>query len=166
MDDDMKEVLIHGEKDEEIRFTLTFKWVLAISIGLTGILSVAGTIYLVSGAFDKIWITSGINNFLYKVLLYISILLCFISLVNIAIIRRPFSRILVWCTMAIGILFTISSVIFPRIKGYNISGFYILSNGEVTLIDGTLLMLGALGILFSKVIKYGFMYQKNTDMTV
>jgi hypothetical protein len=165
MEDEVKDTLIDGTKEEEIKFTLSFKWILGISIGLTGILTFAGIIYLIYGIYYKVWEKVGINDFLLESLFYMSVILCFASLLSIAVIKKPFSKILVWCTMAVGVLFVASSLIFPHIRGYKPSSLELLSNGDF-YIDGTLLMIGLLGILFSKVIKYGFMYQTNTDMTV
>jgi len=165
MEEEMKDTLINMEKEQEIQFTLSFKLILAISIGLTGILSLGGIIFFITDISNQIWIMDGMNDFLHRSLFFISVFLCFIALVNIAVIKKPFSKILVWSTMAIGILFVMSSVIFPHIAGYNFS-IHILSTGKFTLIDGTIFIIGLLGILFSKVIQYGFMYQRNTDMTV
>ena len=166
MEDEIKDVIIYGEKEKEIRFTLSFKCILAISIGLTGLLSLVGIGYLIYGTLTESWRTQGINNFLYQCLFYISIILCFVALVNIAVIKKPFSKILVWCFMAIGILFVLSSFTFTHIEGYRCSYFTLFSFGKFTLIDGTIFIIGVLGILFAKVIHYGFIYQKNTDMTI
>jgi hypothetical protein len=59
-----------------------------------------------------------------------------------------------------------ASFIFPHIPGYKTSGFEIFDFGKYTLIDGTYFVIGLLGILFSKIIHYGFIYQKDADMTV
>lgn len=166
MENEKKDTLIHGEMEKEVKFSRSFKLVLAISIFLTGIMSFAGISYLVAGISSKMWLEDGINAFLYQSLMCISILLCFIALINIAIVKKPFSKILVWCTMAIGSIFTLAAFIFPRFEGYKCSGFRIISTGKFTLIDGSLLMLGLLGLLFSKVIQYGFAYQIEADMTV
>ncbi len=165
MEDEIKDVIIYGEKEKEIRFSLPFKCILAIAIGLTGILSLGGIIHLILGMRTEIWRTQSINNFLYQCLFYISIILCFVALVNIAVIKKPFSKILVWCFMAIGILFVLSSFTFTHIEGYRCN-FNLFAFGKFTLIDGTIFIIGVLGILFAKVIHYGFIYQRNTDMTI
>jgi hypothetical protein len=166
MKDEVKDILIHAEKEKEIRFTLPFKWILAISIFFTGILSFFGITYFTQGLSEKTWVTIGINNFLYNSLFLISIMFCFAALISIAVIKKPFSKILVWCFMTIGILFVISSITFTHIAGYHCSNFRIFSFGKFTLADGTIFIIGVLGILFSRVIHYGFMYQRNTDMIV
>lgn len=166
MSDEIKVISINCEKDKEVKFTLTFKWILGISIFLSAILSLTGVLYISDGVSDQIWRYVGIKHFLYKSLFFIFIIFCFISLISIAVIKRPFSNILVWCIFSIGILLVVSSFAFPRIDGYGASGFNIYSKGKFTLCDGTLLLIGLLGVLFSKIVKYGFLYQRNSDTTV
>ncbi|MHB8128331.1 MAG: hypothetical protein ACYDEX_04995 [Mobilitalea sp.] len=163
--DEITDTLIYSEKEKEIKFSLSFKWTLGISIFLTGILSSGGVFFLTRVIIENMWNTLGVNFLLRESLAYISVMICFVALINIAVIKKPFSRILVWCTSAIGILFVTASFIFPQIAGYK-SGFVILSNGKFTLIDGTIFMIGVLVVLFSKLIQFGFIYQNNSDMTV
>lgn len=166
MEEEIKDTLIQCEKEKEIKFNVSFKLILGFSIFLTGISTLAGlyfTFYFITG---RIWDTFSMHDFLVNSLLYINILICLISLISIAVIKKPFSKILVRCFQAIGIVFLAASFVFPRISGYHVSGFQIFSTGEFTLIDGYLLMIGLLGTLFSRLIHYGFIYQKDSDMTV
>lgn len=165
MSEELHDTKLNIEKENEIKFSFSFKWVLAVSIGLTGLISLAGLIFFISSFSDDV-LKKGTNNFLYHTLYYISIALFFIALVNIALKKRPFTKILVWSTYSIGLIFVISSMVFPHIKGYQCSGFVIFSTGNFTLFDGTLLLFGLLGILFSRLINYGFLYQSNSDMTI
>ncbi len=165
MSEEIRDILINCEKEKEIKFSLTFNLILAVSIFLTGLVTLAGILFFVVGISDKIWTTNEINTFLSNSLFFISVFCCFISLINIAIVKKPFSKILVWCTMIVGMLFVISSFVFPRFTGYDCN-FTIYRNGGFILCNGTLLLIGLLGILFSKVIKYGFIYQKHSDTTI
>ncbi|MDF2988349.1 MAG: hypothetical protein K0R50_3859 [Eubacterium sp.] len=165
MSEEIKDTLIVYEKEPEIKFSLTFKLILAASIVLTGLLSLFFIPFLIVGIKEQIWDTKDVNIFLSNALFLTSVVCCFISLINIAIIKKPFSNILVWCTMIVGMLFVISSFVFPRFPGYDCS-FTIYRKGSFILCNGTLLLIGLLGVLFSKVIKYGFIYQKNSDTTI
>ncbi len=103
MSEELQETKLNTERENEIKFSFSFKWVLAISIGLTGLISFAGLIFFISSFSDDIW-RNGTNNFLYHTLYYISIALFFIALVNIALRKRPFTKILVWSTFSVGLI--------------------------------------------------------------
>ncbi len=166
MSDEIKAISINCEKEREIKFTLSFKWILGITIFLSALLSLAGVFYISDGVSNQVWKNVGIKHFLYNSLFYVFIIICFISLISIAVIKRPFSHILVWCIFSIGILLVVSSFAFPRIDGYGANGFNLYSKGSFTLCDGTLLLIGLLGVLLSKIVKYGFIYQGNSDTTI
>ncbi|WP_027627757.1 hypothetical protein [Ruminiclostridium cellobioparum] len=165
MSEEFKDALIECEKEPEVKFSIPFKLILAISICVTGLVTLIGILFFISGSIDKMWSTNQINIFLYDSLFFISTFCCFISLIGIAVIKKPFSKILVWCTMIIGVLILLSAFMFPRFKGYNCN-FTLYSKGSFILADGKLFMIGILGILFSMVIKYGFIYQKRWDTTI
>ena len=165
MKEEEQDTTLNIEKENGIQFAWPFKWILATTIGLTGLISFGGIVFFIVSISNQDW-NREINNFLYRSLFYISIILIFIALVNIAINKRTFTKLLEMCILAIGIIFVISSVIFPRIPHYVCSDFIIFQNGKFTLIDGTFLLIGILGILFSKLIQYGFYYQKISDMTL
>lgn len=166
MDKGVKDVYVFCEKEEAITFSFGFKMILYISICLTGIISLAGTIFIFLGVHNSIWNTKGLNYLLNHGIFFLSVILCFISLVTIAILKKPFSKILVRCFMGIGSLLTLAALIFPQINGYKTSGFDIFTTDRFTLFDGSLLMIGLLGILFSQILKYGFLYQKSSEMTI
>lgn len=163
-DEEIKDIVIDCEKDKEIKLGPSFRWVLGISIGLTGILSMVGLGFISFGISERVWQTEGVTFFCNQILFYLSILVCFTALISIAVVKRPFSRILTGCIMTIGVLFVTASIVFPRFTGYKNSGFQILSRGSFTLIDGFFLLIGLLIILFAKLLRYGFQYQNNSDM--
>ncbi len=163
---EINDVVLSCEGEKEIQFDRSFKITLGLSLGLTGIISLSGLAFFSYGIANRVWVEKGTSFFLNNSLFFVAFFLCFASLVNIARTRRPFSKILVLCTMSIGTIFVAASVIFPHISGYITSSFQIMSKGDKSLIDGMLLMIGVLCILFSRVIRYGFLYQNNTDMTV
>lgn len=77
--------------------------------------------------------------------------------------RTYFSKLLVRCVRIIGGMITASSFILPRLSGYRDSGFEIMHSGSVTLIDGSILMIGVLLLIFAGIIKEGFSMQKELD---
>ena len=166
MEEEIKDTLIQCEKEKEFKFSLSFKIILGVSIFLTGISSFAGLYFTYYYISKNLWNKINTHDFLFSTLFYVSILICLISLITIAVIKKPFSKILVRCFEAIGFIFLAASFIFPRIPGYQVSGFEIFSSGDFTLIDGLYFMIGLLGIIFSRIIHYGFIYQKDVDMTV
>lgn len=166
MEDEIKDTMIYCRKDKEIKFNLPFKVILGISIFLTGLLTLGGVGFVCTSISHSLWNILGMKLFLGTMLFYISVVICFISLISIAVTKKPFSRILVWCIMAIGILFIAVSLILPRTPGYGTTGFKMYYFGEYTLFDAIYFIIGLLAILFSLIIHYGLIYQKNTDMTV
>lgn len=84
-------------------------------------------------------------------------------MIKIKIDRTYFSKLLVRCVRIIGGMITASSFILPRLSGYRDSGFEIMHFGSVTLIDGSILMIGVLLLIFAGIIKEGFSMQKELD---
>lgn len=163
---EIKDTVIHYAKEDEIKFSKSFKFILSLSIFLTGIVTFAGIAFVISGFLSQVWVKESMNYYLLNSLIIICITICFAALIGIAVMKKPFSKILIYCIMTIGIIFVLASLTFSHIPGYKTSGFTILSDGSFTLFDGTLLMFGVLGILFAKIMHYGFLFQKNSDLTV
>jgi hypothetical protein len=63
MEEEMKDTLIHCEKEKEIKFNLSFKLVLGISIFLTGILTFSGFIFTCYSIIERDWLTGGMTSF-------------------------------------------------------------------------------------------------------
>ena len=101
-----------------------------------------------------------------KMMLFWTIIfLCFIMLVSIAISKRPFNRALYRLGITIGIIITVSAFLFPRIEGYD-ANFQILSNGRHFVADGFYLIIGLLILVMALLMRYGYKYQSNSDMTI
>lgn len=56
-----------------------------------------------------------------------------------------------------------AALLLPRLQGYESSGFEILHFGDVTLIDGFILLPGLLLLILSSLIESGFTMQKEMD---
>ena len=91
-------------------------------------------------------------------------LCCFVFMIKIKIDRTYFSKLLVRCVRIIGGYgHGIGLLYCPRLSGYRDSGFEIMHFGSVTLIDGSILMIGVLLLIFAGIIKEGFSMQKELD---
>ncbi len=145
------------------------KIVLRLAILLTGVLSFGGITFIVAA----IWsIMTGNFSFINEMgaatfarfgIFYLSIGCAFVALIKIIRGRNPFSKTLTNCIKTIGMLFTVSSLLIPRLSGFVSSGFDILSYQSFVLIDGGLLTFGLLFIILSSLIKVGFEIQQEVN---
>lgn len=65
----------------------------------------------------------------------------------------------------IAVFLLISSVLFPRLSGFD-TNFEIFSYGGFTLIDGNFLVRGVLLFIFSIILHEGFSMQKDIEETL
>lgn len=147
-------------------FSKRMKVTLWITIILTGFLSVGVVGSFFWSVFDQMWQEWGTADFVMKELIHLCILICFISLLQVAVNGRkgrPFSRILVRCVWLIGGMFAAASVIIPRLDGYQSSGFDILSSGKNVFCDGAILFPGLLLIVLGGLLKAGLDMQREMD---
>lgn len=133
------------------------------AVFLTGICSIAGISFFIRGISEKIWLETGLVEYVKQSTLYLCCLCIFVSLIKIAIDEKPFSNTLTCCIRMIAILFLACSVLIPRLPGYQKSCFVILSNQYFTLIDGTILLPGLLLFILSILVREGFEMQKELD---
>lgn len=136
---------------------------LCCSIFLTGITSIAGIYFFVESICQHTWKVIRISSFSWKVLLYLSVFCCFVSLIKIAVDGKPFSKILYACIWIIGGMFLLASVLFPRLPDYQSSGFELFSYGSFVLIDGMILLPGLLLLLLGFLIREGLLMQEEID---
>ena len=144
-------------------FSRGFRFLLGLGIFLTGVVSIPGVSFVVMGIGEQAWKEMGMCHFVTLAVWYACILCCFVFMIKIKIDRTYFSKLLVRCVRIIGGMVTVSSFIFPRLSGYRDSGFEIMHFGSVTLIDGSILMIGVLLLIFAGIIKEGFSMQKELD---
>ena len=87
-------------------------------------------------------------------------------LVSIAISKRPFNSVLYGFGIAASIAILAASFLFPRIDGYY-TNFEILAKGNRCVFDGKLFLSpGFLALVMALLLRYGYKYQNNSDMTV
>ncbi|MBQ2802005.1 MAG: DUF2975 domain-containing protein [Lachnospiraceae bacterium] len=94
---------------------------------------------------------------------YLSIICIFISLIKILIDESPFSKTLSYCMRIVSVLYLAGAVLFPRLSGYEPSRLRIFSSADFVLIDGAVLMFGAILYILSMLIEEGFKLQKELD---
>lgn len=144
-------------------FSRGFRALLGAGIFLTGFTSVSAVAFVGWGISDQIWREMGACQIARMVVLYGCILCCFVFLVIIEINKTFFSKHLVRCIRIIGGIVTTASFVLPCLSGYEDSGFTIIGYGSFTLIDGWILMIGVLLLIFAGIIKEGFSMQKELD---
>ena len=156
-------IIINSESDKEMKFSRGFKILLNIAIFSTLLVSISGLFFALN--YKEIINVRGFTVFIYEIIYLIKIFICCIALIVIRITKRPFSKGLLYCAIAVGIFLVILSIAFPILtKGVN-RGFQIFSTGKF-FIDGLYLTEGLILIIFSKIIDYGFNYQKKDDETI
>ncbi|MBR3684044.1 MAG: helix-turn-helix domain-containing protein [Lachnospiraceae bacterium] len=102
-------------------------------------------------------------DFVQKEFSYLSMICIFISLIKILIDESPFSKTLSYCVRIVSVLYLVGSVLFPRLSGYQSSGFDIIKVGDFVLVDGNVLLFGLLLYIFGLLIQEGFKMQKELD---
>lgn len=161
----MKDNDFRTDTDHVIRkkFSEKVNSLLTISIFLTGFCSIGGIWFFIRAVRDSSWNESGINAFAWRSLMFLCMFCAFIALVKIAIDEKPFSKTLSVCLWSIGTLVIAASVLFPRLPGYQSSGFELFSSKNFVLIDGMILVTGILFIILGSLIKAGFEMQKEME---
>lgn len=160
-------VIIYSEAEKPVRLTWGFKLLLGIGIFLSGFISVP-FLFLFTGWCKGLANITEPFEFIWKlkvILFYFIIFLCFIMLVSIAISRKPFNSVLYRFGIVIGILVTASAFVLPRIEGYD-ANIQILSYEGHFVADGSYLLVGLLILVMALLMRYGYKYQNNSDMTI
>ena len=150
-------VVFSSEVEKPVRLTIGFKFLLGFGIFLSGIASLPAVLTfpdLLREMEDMTDVYEFIRD--CKMMLFWTIIfLCFIMLVSIAISKRPFNRALYRLGITIGIIITVSAFLFQ-----------ILSNGRHFVADGFYLIIGLLILVMALLMRYGYKYQSNSDMTI
>lgn len=161
------DIVICNETEKPIRLSFGFKFLLGFGIFLSGFTALPYAIFF-PNVFNDLVNTTDPYAFtisLKLMLFYTVIFLCFLMLVSVAISKRPFNGALYRLGIVIGILITASAFLFPRIDGYD-AGFQILSNGSHFVADGVYLLIGLLICVMALLMRYGYIYQSNSDMNI
>lgn len=150
-------------KETKQRFSGKFLTLLAVSILLTGVISLPGLCYILFGTIIKLWEVVGVSDFFYRSLGYIIVFCCFLSLVRITVTEVLFSKTLTFCIRLVGILLSVSAFIVPRLPDYQSSDFKLFRFGDFALINGTLLLPGFLLLILSELLKEAFRMQNEIE---
>ena len=158
--------VIGREKDRPVRLSVGFKILLGTAIFLSGFLVSTYLQRMLSAPWSEIFGDSEMLVEYSQKLLYCIILsLFFLMLVSIAISKRPFNSVLYGFGVAVGFVILAASFLFPRIDGYY-TNFRILSKGNRCVFDGNYFIPGLLALVMALLLRYGYKYQNNSDMTV
>ena len=158
--------VIGGEKNRPVRLSVGFKILLGTAIFLSGFLVSTYLQRMLSAPWSEIFGDSEMLVEYSQKLLYCIILsLFFLMLVSIAISKRPFNSVLYGFGLAVGFVILAASFLFPRIDGYY-TNFRILSKGYHCVFDGNYFIPGLLALVMALLLRYGYKYQNNSDMTV
>lgn len=160
-------VVFSSEAEKPVRLTIGFKFLLGFGIFLSGVASLPAVLtfpYWLQEMEDMADVYEFTRE--CKIMLFWTIIfLCFIMLVSIAISKRPFNRALYRLGTTIGIIITVSAFLFPRIEGYD-ANIRILSYEKHFVADGFYLIIGLLILVMALLMRYGYKYQSNSDMTI
>lgn len=151
------------EPKSQKTFSRSFKFLLGLGIFLTGILSMIGILFMVSGFTEQIWKKVGMYEYIKAGVGYGCVVCFLICMVLIIKNKKMISRLLIRCIQSMGVLITISAFVLPRLSGYKSSGFEIMYFDSFTLIDGYVLVKGILFLIFARLIKEGFAMQNELD---
>lgn len=151
------------EKSAKRSFLKRVNVAFSSAIVLTSIISVAHFIFLIRGISEQAWKELSVAGFVEMEFAYLSMFCIFISLIKILMDNKPFSKTLTYCIRIISVLYFVGAILFPRLSGYESSGFDILRAGDFVLIDGKVLLFGLLLYIFSVLIEEGFKMQKELD---
>lgn len=106
----------------------------------------------------------GISLYLFNITYFLKLSVCFIGLLIIKVTKKPFPKVLMYCAFVLGVILIVLACLMFLVPNYT-TGYLILS-GNGFFIDGNYLSQGIIMIIISKLIKYGFNYQSNDDMTI
>lgn len=151
------------QKSVKKNFLEKINSVYSIGLFLTGLTSIGGVIFTFKGIAEQHWKEMGVAGFVQTEFYYLSIICIFISLIKILIDESPFSKTLSYCMRIVSVLYLAGAVLFPRLSGYEPSGLRIFSSADFVLIDGAVLMFGAILYILSMLIEEGFKLQKELD---
>lgn len=144
-------------------FSKRIRILLYLSIFMTGCLCIHNVFKIIIALKEGTLQSPNVILFAWRCLFFLCTLCCFVSLIKISHSDNPFSKILVTCMKLIGFLIVLSSILFPRLSGYHPSDFLICSYGSFVLIDGGILSIGILIIIFGCLIHEGFRMQTDLD---
>ena len=157
-----EEIQMDCEKTEKKEFSRGFRILLYFAIANTGFAGLSAIYYIPWALRNHGWEMDGMTYFCWNCMFYVIMLFCFIILEKIAVSKRPFSGALVTLFYGVGLLFITGSAIFPSLPGYTRP--HMLSGVEGGFyIDMIPFMAGLVLVLFGRILRYGFEYQKEMD---
>jgi len=150
------------DKKNNKEFSRRFNVLLVVGIILTSVAPFSLIAWLVD--YQMKISRLGDTIYIFNITYFLYITVCFIGMLTIKISKKPFSKVLMYCTMSLAIILTVMSFFIFLLPNYD-SGYYIFSSNGF-FIDGNFLSQGIIMFIISKLIKYGFYYQTTDDETI
>ena len=160
------EYRVKTEVEREIVLDKSFKRTLGVGILLTGTSSIVGVSKSVSLITESFKRGALAGEDLYTLIAAFELAICFMIMIVIVKEKKPFSKILVRGIKIIAYSLIVSSGLFCLIPGFYFPRFVVFSLGEKIYLDGVVLTIGIIVLIFAKLIQYGFEYQKEYDLIV
>lgn len=156
---------VDSSKQVKIDFLKKIEIPLGIAFLLTAIETVAAILFFTKGISGAVWNEMGVYEFAVKSLHFVSIVCIFLCLIKLMVDGKPFSHSFTICSRIIAGMYLFSSVLFPRIPGFE-TNYSIFKFGSFTLIDANFLIKALLLYVFSVIIQEGFLLQKEMEETL
>lgn len=147
-----------GKKD----FMERIRGVIGLALVLTALETIAGIWIIIDTLMHNISRFAN-ASFVSNLIFYVIIACVFVSLLQMTIEEKPFSRTFVRCMNIIGVILCAAAILIPRLSEYHSSGLDIISVGKFVFCDGTYLTLGLLFLILARLLKTGFEMQKEMD---
>lgn len=165
METNNEDIKLDCEKNNDckLKFSRKFKVLIGFSIFFTAMSSLAGVLFFT--AREEIVEAFGMNEYMFRCLFSLTMTFVCITLIKIAVSKKPFSRMLVRCLYFIGGLLMISGIVGPLLPGFQSLGFELISYGG-NYIEGYAFSIGVLFMVFGRIMLYGLDYQSEVDTTI
>ena len=145
------------------KFSKKMKFLLILAILYTGIFALTGTANVFKMLEEETWKSKDIRIVAYNLIAYLFNIMIFISMIRIYASRQFFIRTLSRYFMCIGWIAVGAAFTITHFPTYHIGGFVIMQFGDFVLIDGNMLGIGILFLVFTSLIKEGIQMQKEMD---
>ena len=115
--------------------------------------------YLLAGISYGWWNNLGFSNYIKDLVIELTFIILFVVLLVILCTQKPFSKMLLRCSLGLGILYIFSAVIIPRLPDFKVNTFILLGINDVVIFEGWFFIIGLVLVLFSVLMKEGLEYQ-------
>ena len=104
-----------------------------------------------------------VSLFLKDVVFELTFVILFLVVLVILCTQKPFSKILLRCSIGLGILYIVTAIIVPRLPDFELQTFILVGINDVIIFEGFYFIIGLVLIIFSVLMKAGFDYQTQLE---